>query len=384
MTSADGGIPGGSAALPHSETMLQDLERIARVEMPALRNLLITQRYHDLSGALGRVLGPSNANWATFATWASKTAGESIRGEEVPRQLTALLRMEAELEEHLERVTRALALFPAFADLDLFDVARAIVAEVSRQIAEGNLRVFAELAPLFAMFAGEFEDSSRRTQENLASFLERLRPGPPEEGGQDLLKLAFRAYFDASAASTEKQRAELTLYGNLLIGLHEQTRLQPNIAAALNAPLSRRVYADLRPKTTLLLKTAFRPLLVLAYGHIQEAWQRLATRFLMRLTLPGGAAIPLGVDIPAGSNPFPKDLDPLHYLVLIELVQRYDPNLHSTAGSAAINWCVLANRMTFIIDLFRCRQQDRTLFEAPFTLDQRRLLEAGVVPSGRL
>ena len=36
---------------------LEDLERIAQLENPALRNLLITQRHHDLCHELAAVMG---------------------------------------------------------------------------------------------------------------------------------------------------------------------------------------------------------------------------------------------------------------------------------------------------------------------------------------
>lgn len=35
--------------------------------------------YHDLSNALTLLFGADNINWATIATWASKTAGYAIR-----------------------------------------------------------------------------------------------------------------------------------------------------------------------------------------------------------------------------------------------------------------------------------------------------------------
>ena len=49
-----------------------------------LRNLRITECYHRLSHELAAAVDAGNANWSTFATWASKTAGNWIRNEEVP------------------------------------------------------------------------------------------------------------------------------------------------------------------------------------------------------------------------------------------------------------------------------------------------------------
>jgi hypothetical protein len=59
-----------------------DIQRIIQIpdSDAALRNLFITQRYHDLSACLCETIGAGgNVNWSTFATWASKTAGQSIR-----------------------------------------------------------------------------------------------------------------------------------------------------------------------------------------------------------------------------------------------------------------------------------------------------------------
>lgn len=386
MISQDAGSQGTVAARQSLEVMLADLSRICVLDKPVVRNLLITQRYHDLTGSLASVIGRSNANWATFATWASKTAGQSIRGEEVPEELTDLLRAEEKVQQAFSELKRAFAWVPFVElDLELFDVARAIINEVGLQIAQGNLKVFQELAPLFARFADTFADPRARTPENLELFLRTLRPGPPEIDGQDRLKQAFQAYFEAAQAPTAKRCAELVLYANLLIGFHEQTRLQPNIAAAINAPLSEHFYTELRSRSALLLRPLFwwffkGPSKRLR-AHVQVVWERVATRYLMRLTLPGGSSIPLGSDI---QRSFPPDLDPLEYAILRELVRKYDANLHSTIGSAAHNWAVLTDRMTFITDLFRCCQQDSPLFDPPFSEAQRALFEAGQLPPGPL
>ena len=129
------------------EDRLAELRRIAKLADPVLRNLLITQRYHDLSHDLSRVLGSDNANWSTFATWASKTAGQSIREEEVPPEFARFLQDEAKLTARLEHFYAKLGPLSRFAPrLTPFELARAIIQEVARQIAEGNLRVYAELA----------------------------------------------------------------------------------------------------------------------------------------------------------------------------------------------------------------------------------------------
>jgi len=63
----------GSSAIP----TLADVDVIGACPHPALRNLRITQAYHELSAAMAQRIG-SGANWCTFATWASKQAGQSM------------------------------------------------------------------------------------------------------------------------------------------------------------------------------------------------------------------------------------------------------------------------------------------------------------------
>lgn len=369
------------------EAVLLEIERVARLEQPVIRNLWITQHYHSLMGLLAEVLGAGNANWSTFATWASKTAGQSIRGEELPREIQQLLLEQAKVQERLSRLLQALP--GGWAEqLDPLAIPKAVLARVSEQIASGNLKVFAELAPLFAQFWDRFSDPARLNERELEAFVGGLKSGPAEHDGQDSLKIAFTSYFAGARSSSEKEKAEYLLYGNLLIGLHEQTRLQSFIAGALDAPFDEQSYErllaaepDWLEKVT---RPAFRALLVALRSDLEDRWERLATRYLMTLALPGGNLLRLGQDIPVGVTPFPAVLDPLEYAALKQLVANYDPNLDSLKGSGARNWTELGNRMAFIADLFRSRQQDQSLFRPPFSAEQLAMLALDKRPSGPL
>lgn len=369
-------------ALGSDDAVLEEIQRVTEIEKPVIRNLWITQHYHSLMGALAEVIGGNNSNWSTFATWASKTAGQSIRGEEIPKELQLLL---AE-----QRVTTMLKMLPGdwAEELDPRAIPKAVLANVSQQIAIGNLKVFAELAPLFAKFWARLRDPKRRTEQELDAFVNELVPGPVEEGGQDWLKTAFTSYFAATRAATPKECAEFILYGNLLIGLHEQTRLQPFIAGALDAPFEMSSYEALIAAEPDWLERFVRPAFVQLLGALRKTlendWERLATRYLMTLTLPGGQVMELGEDVPVGVTPFPAVLNPLEYAKLVDLVKTYDPNLETLKDSAAKNWTLIDNRMAFIADLFRSRQQDMSLFGSPFTKAQLDVLAQGRVPPGPL
>ncbi|HEY6725631.1 MAG TPA: hypothetical protein VI197_16460 [Polyangiaceae bacterium] len=373
--------------LGSGDAVLEEIHRVTRIEAPVIRNLWITQHYHSLMGALAVVIGGDNSNWSTFATWASKTAGQSIRGEEIPKELRVLLAEQVRVHEEL---TRMLKVLPGdwSGKLDPLAIPKAVLANVSKQIAIGNLKVFEELAPLFAKFWARLSDPARRTEQELDAFVNDLIPGPVEDGGQDWLKTAFTSYFAARRAATPKECAEFILYGNLLIGLHEQTRLQPFIAGALDAPFEMSSYEALIAAEPDWLEKFVRPAFVKLLGGLRKAmqddWERLATRYMMTLTLPGGQVMELGEDVPIGATPFPAVLNPLEYAKLVDLVKTYDPNLESLKGSAAKNWTLIDNRMAFIADLFRSRQQDMTLFGPPFTQAQLAVLAQGKVPPGPL
>ena len=55
-----------------------DVRRIVGIANPVIRNLEITYCYSRLSAEFAARTG-DGANWCTFATWASRQAGRTIR-----------------------------------------------------------------------------------------------------------------------------------------------------------------------------------------------------------------------------------------------------------------------------------------------------------------
>jgi hypothetical protein len=267
---------------------------------------------------------------------------------------------------------------------------------VSASIAAGNLEVFAELAPQFVRFVGLFRGKPA-DDATLAAMLEPLDPRPTSEGGQALLRQAFEAYYRALGAADEVTRARWMLFGNCTIGLHEQTRLQPQIQSAMDAPideiLKKHFDASLSvgAEAGILAKlrdAVVRPLNDLT-DVVQDLWERVATRYMMTLALPGGATLPLGRNIPKTAAS-PDYLPPAVQNItapdqLLALLGEYDRARGSSdVGSASVDWRVLEDRMNFIVNLFRSRQQDLELLEPPFTDAQRAELEAGRMPAASL
>jgi hypothetical protein len=96
-------IASDSAAAP----TVEEVRRITAISNPVIRNLEITYCYARLSAAMVRRTGPC-ANWCTYATWASRQAGRTIRGEDLVETLRSRLHVDAGLLHPLSALGRRL------------------------------------------------------------------------------------------------------------------------------------------------------------------------------------------------------------------------------------------------------------------------------------
>lgn len=359
-----------------------------------LRNLQITQSYHELSAALTAVYGSQNATWLAYATWASKTAGTFIRCDEVPALVKGYLGGATQVAADLAAFNARLATVHEAAHLPPATLSAAIersVVDVASDIAQGNVLVFAEVAPVYAELLGSTSSGSAPGAARDA-LLSKLRPGPAPDG-QDLLRLAFGHYFDAAEASDGRVRAQHLLCANIAAVYHEQTRLQPLLVSALTAPLTDGIVAEAKATISPLVPAevhatlhAFVERELAPIGvRIEAEWREVLTRWVMTLDLPG-LRLDLGKDVPplADGADFPPDLRVLDVPALRDFVSKLDRTPDSLANSAAKDWGVLAERMAFIVDLFRSSQQRPSLFDPPFSQEQVAAIEAGRVPDGPL
>jgi hypothetical protein len=383
---------------------IADVDRIAALADPVIRNLQITQCYHELAVAMAARTG-MGANWCTFATWASRQAGQTIRKEDFARTLENLLhpaptaaqsmpdvvaaaqalgsnRSQAEIQESVAEVLNPLAAFERASDA----------------VAIGNKKVFEEIGREFARFFATCLNDPPFDADKIARFCEALRPGEPPDG-QQYLRQAFSRYYQALFESDAKTRAELMLLANIEIGLHEQTRLQPEIARALNA-----AFVDRRQFRVRLIKALFpyhgwlarlRLFLLRLFNRpspfdavldalLAEARRRarlIITEYVMTIGLPRGVRLRLGADIPAEFPPSLKRIALPDLLVLLEMI---DSTPDSTRDTGAVDWSQLPDRLHFIADMFRCFHEETGLFEPPFTAAQVTALKAGRLPEGRL
>lgn len=380
-----------------------DVERITALADPVLRNLQITQCYHELAAAMADLVGPG-ANWCAMATWASKQAGQSIRKEDLQRALQRRLRASPAADGAAQA---AAAAGQAIGGDEGRSVAGAVEAlwdalnpaaafeRTADAVARGNRKVFEEIGYHFAHFLAQFADG-RPDEARLAEFDQGLQPGDPPEG-QRYLRQAFAHYHQAWTTTDERGKVQLMLLANLEIGFHEQTRLQPQIVEAMNAPiydprlLRRRLVEELFPSPGARLRYVLaalagraRPLLQARDQLADEAMavgRLVVTERMMTLAMPDGQVLQLGQDLPGA---FPDLLQTVDLPELAALLRLVDPTPDSPLDSGAQDWGRLPDRMHFIADLFRAYQSNARLFDPPFTPAQVDHLKHGRLPEGTL
>ena len=363
-----------------------DVRRIVALVDPVIRNLEITQCYSRLAAAVAALTG-SGANWCSFATWASRQAGSTIRGEDLHAEVERRLASRRWLVHPFASLWRSLLrrgllrpdsrLGRLTAQLHTpFDA----VERASDAVARGNLAVFQEIGLVFAEYLAE------------PDAVGELRPGEPP-GGQRYLQQAFARYGRARAEPDAKARAELLVLANLEIGLHEQTRLQPLIGEALDAgsvtatDLGRRVLGAAFPGVAGRASLVSGPA-ALAVGWAAKRLQRQAsavardvvTDSLMVLTLPPRVLV-LGTHL---ADPFPPDLREPADPDLIELLGRFEPVPPAHDDCGARDWSELPQRMHYISHLFRSFHESASLSDPPFRPEQVASFTRGEVPSGDL
>jgi hypothetical protein len=377
---------------------LDEIDRIARLSNPILRNLQITQCYYEISQSVAGFTGDS-ANWCTFATWASKQAGQTIRQEDLIRTFEERFYLSDEISAAVEGIAGTIkrigalhAEVPRQAMLRAINPA-AVFARASDAVARGNKKVFEEIGREFARFLEFFGEQSHFEPDKTARFCAGLHPGEPPDG-QRLLSQAFTSYCEA-CFQTGQEKAELMLLANLSAGFHEQIRLQPEIAEALNAALDNGAEMKRNLMTVLLPDFYVRarekvlrgqmPYLDVAFVRLIEEVNRLIrqviTDHLMTLHLAGTEVLRLGRDL---QGAFPRELGEIRNAKLREMLERIDITLNSLVESGAKDWADFTDRMHFIADFFRVYQERQQLFEAPFTTEQVELLKSGAKPGGRL
>jgi hypothetical protein len=377
---------------------IDDIQRIVAIANPIVRNLEITYCYSRLAAACATRLG-GGANWCTYATWASRQAGRTIRGEDLLERLGSRLGQSRWVLHPIATVWRRLLRRGLFQhDTRIGRLADELhtpfdaFERAGDASARGNLKVFEEIGLQFARYLHDCPPDAPVDSSEVRRFSAGLRPGDPPEG-QRLLRQAFERYQRLRFERDPTRRAELALLANLEIGFHEQTRLQPEIlealdtASATSRDLGRRALEALFPSATRWWSFVRRPAAA-AIGvwarAIQRASSSLAreaiTDSLLILTLPG-RVLALGAHL---ADAYPNALAEPADSELNELLARFEPVAPAPDDCGARDWADLHQRMHYIVHLFRTFHLDEKLSESPFNPDQVASFARGVIPEGDL
>ncbi len=365
---------------------------IAGIEDPVVRNLWITHAYHEWGVALSRLMGDEDVSWCGFGTWASKSAGRTIRGDELP----GLLRDALDQSEHLDSTTKWVGRFTGFFShlrltdrlerSHLFGVADRVAVEISGQVARGNLLVFTELGSILAGVVDAFERRPRPRVDDYEAVVEPLLAANTPQGVDgSLLEQALRAWWAAVFDTDPATRSQHVLEGNIAAVLHEQQRLQDAIAGALDAAVTlgfQAVVHDVIQAVRLegALHRILDRMLAKLSDEMEGAWRHVVTEELTTLETPD-ETLRLGRDLPPlGQDVFPASLMMLAEPTPSDLWTAWNRAQADLRGTAADDWSLLDQRMNYIVNLFRSRQQHRPLLDPPFTDAQLTVMALGQLP----
>lgn len=339
---------------------------IAAMSDSAARNVEITSGYFALARGLAEWTG-AGGNWCAFAAWASRQAGRTIRGEDLALHLRRRFEEQPALRAVLAELVADLQINR---DRVLQEVAQAVLLvpaarRSSEAVARGNVMVFAEIGRDITRLLALLRATPTLDEAAMRGFCASLPPG--------LLAEAFLCYWRASRETDATRRAQWILLANLKIGVHEQTRLQPEIEAAFSAAaldpadlevvIALAVAAHAPPVGALgpLRRVARRKAAEILAREAAEVLRILITNRIMTIELPHGEVLRLGQDIPRS---YPASLQTLVNPDLQRQISSMDPLAGSTRTSGARDWADFPERMHFIAELFRAYQEEESLMTA--------------------
>jgi hypothetical protein len=367
-----------------------------------------------------RELAVSNANWFNFATWATVTVNRDL----------ALRRTPSGVDRLLPGMLRK-TLTPMMFNLRASDGQR-----VSRALSWGQRLVFVSttlifLSRLHPETTPELQSQTSEDEARDLTFDHVLKLG--RWGNLDYLDRerhltvvwqAFGHYEQATKFSTQIHelrqndpgsgallrlyalRARSILYANLMISAVEQDILHQAVGETINQvpELFTAALTDGAtrwgerlagvPRQVTALEAPFQMLPLTK--SVTEAWARFMTSQILVVMLPS-ETLRLGKDVPPRSAIaplFPPDLNDLSSLPkgpavksgsiddaalnenVFNLVASFDRSLGDGRGSAARDWRRYDDRLNWIVNMMRSRQQDQSLWWSPYSVeDQKRILD---------
>jgi hypothetical protein len=381
-------------------------------ESPWEANRDIMEGYFAISNALGVLLHgdhgiPENATFPTFAVWTTETLRSEVDRGGYTRQPYAFFRPARRIYKRTARVV--------LRDDEV----------IARNIARGEAAIYEEIGPAIhhliktivdhlhplvedrelpsSAWQQIWEDYGSKLIEESERLSEHQRYPDQYEAVASAevttLQHAIQPYFEVVSkglsrwdidAAERKERAELILLGNVRCEAYAQYRLQPvlerNLAYIPDA-IRMMIGSRLMGRNTTssqLLRRAYRRVEPAA-EVIDEGFRIAATRHAY-LALIGDEELRLGRDLPVpppanlvlrGRQPqldqerygcgdfFPYSLQTLDNSAIWAAWQQYDRSSGDGTRTAVDSWLRYEERMSYLVNLFRSRQQLTGLYGMP-------------------
>jgi hypothetical protein len=411
-----------SDALGHAPTP-EEIHAVAELALssPADAHEAVLAGYFEFSNVLGLWLHgdkgtPENATFPTFAAWAA----ESIHPEVVRRRVKPDEpdpRRPFGFRRPLRSLYRSAAEF-VLGDDDV----------VARNLARGGSSVYEEVCTVLrAMLQSTLEATlpphkqdpayssvawdelwgvcTARLDQIRKEVNERRRSSDMSEaidpGDVTVLQAAVRPYFEVLQEGLSqwatgddprlrKRRAELILLGNLRLEAYVQTRVQPvlerNLAYVPDA-VRAMIWSRLLGQDSLIARVGRRAYEASARtgAIVDEAFEIAATRHVYSVVI-GSEELGFGRDLPLppaanlalrDRQPeadrkryglgyfFPYDLQTVDDAATWSSWQRYDRSAGHGSRTAVDNWLRYGERLNYVANLFRSRQQLSALYDQP-------------------
>lgn len=347
------------------------IDEAVKTDDSTLSNLRITRAHHLLSQALLFAVGPAaGSNFHSWAVWGSRKAGVTIRQEDKDQAsrdgtvVAAVVGFVTGL--FVGYLSHSLFAWPLLLSMIGWSLTGAIVggycgyllagytrSRASSLILRGNRIVLEDIGLVSAGYLSYVESSSKKSpseaDEAFAAFIDSLRAGSTENGGQDLLKRAFRQYEIARRSDDVKVKHEANYFANCLAVYHEHIRLQPIIRDAM-------------------------PLLI----------SKCVTQRLMTYSV-GQRQLAVHEDVPPlGDTPFPETLLDIQSSELEEFLHGpdgFDTGQNRLQNTKTSDWRILRQRMGYIVNLFRTQHLSAEVVASPYDELQFQAIAAGNLPS---
>jgi len=321
-----------------------------------IRNFEITLFYFHIGHSMQDFLGIAGNNsksfsavWPTLATWASNSAGISIRKQVPPNFVTRILKS---VPEPLRSILKVLG--PEAVQFFFND----ILSQTSASLAVGNLQVFESVGGCFARF-GQFY--SNLTGPSIATNLAFNNSFTNSDLDQTL-KVAMQFQYRALWTNDIPTKAQFVFAANMLVGLAEQAYLQKPIEGSFPGNLT----------------------FSLDGFNFTIDPAPIITQVMISLVM-AREVLNTGEDVPPrfwdNERLWPSSLQTLIPEVA-DFYLTFVPQINSMNGTAAKNWIWLSDRLKYIVPVFRSRADDVTMYSCPpFTPAQIALIKKGIRPA---